>query len=164
VRVTTHDGHARLGHAEFRTDDVDDSLILVTSRKDGDAELFAVLLERLELAARHRVAYRRRDWIGRHVVIGRRQCSFRSPHASTVQSQTFEGLGTRHFVHEVQIDIEQRRFTERLDGVFFPDLLEEGPAGWHLANSHDLEAKNSGGRFVFDLIAHGVSEQGAAQR
>jgi len=28
---------------------VDDSLILVTSRKDGDAELFAVLLERLEL-------------------------------------------------------------------------------------------------------------------
>jgi len=47
-------------------------------------------------------------------------------------------------VHEVQIDIEQRRFTERLDGVFF-QIFSKSPAGWHLANSHDLEAKNSGG-------------------
>ena len=51
VRITADDGHARLGHAKFRTDHVDDPLILMSPREDGDTELLTVLFERLELAS-----------------------------------------------------------------------------------------------------------------
>ena len=107
VGVAADDRHARLGHAEFGTDHVDDPLVLVAAREDGDAELLAVLLERFELTARHGVAHRRRDRIGRDVVIGRRQGPFGSAHASPVEPKTLEGLGTGHLVHEVQVDVEE---------------------------------------------------------
>jgi len=55
MRVTAHDGHARLGDAELGSNDVDNALIFVAARKDGYPELVAVLLERFELASR--------DWI-----------------------------------------------------------------------------------------------------
>ena len=113
VRVAADDRHARLGHAEFGSDDVDDALVLVAPGKHGDPELFAVLLQRLELAPRDRIAHRCRDRIGRHVVVGGRQGSFGAAHASTVESQALEGLGTRDLVDEVQVDVEQRLLAGR---------------------------------------------------
>ena len=107
VRVAAHDGHARLGDAEFGSDDVDDALILVTTRKDRDAELLAVLLERFELASRDRVGDRRRDGIGRYVVVGGRERAVGTAHGATVQAQAVEGLGARHLVDEVQVDVEE---------------------------------------------------------
>ncbi len=96
-------------------------------------------------------------------MIGGGQGSFGSAHAATVQSKALEGLRTRHLVDEVQIDVEERLFAGRLDGVLVPDLLEEGP-GRHLANPHDGESQNPGRRLVFNVVTHGVTEQRAAQR
>ena len=133
VRVAADDRHARLGHPELGADDVDDALVLVPAREQGDAELAAVLLERLELAARHRVAHRRRDRLGGHVVVGRGQRPVRSAHGAAVHPQALEGLRARHLVHEVQVDVEQGRLAlGRRDDVLVPDLLEEGAPG-HLS-------------------------------
>ncbi len=52
VRVTAHDGHARLGQAQHRGERVDDALIGVAQRAQAHAELLAVLLERASAAAR----------------------------------------------------------------------------------------------------------------
>ena len=54
VRVAADDRHARLGHAEFGADHVDDALILVSPGKSVMPNSAAVLVERFELASRDR--------------------------------------------------------------------------------------------------------------
>ena len=51
VAVAADDRHARLGEAELRADDVDDALAGVAHRVQPDAELRAVLAQRLDLRA-----------------------------------------------------------------------------------------------------------------
>jgi hypothetical protein len=51
VRVAAHDRHARLSGPKLGADDVDDPLVLVAAREQGDAEFAAVLVEGLELAS-----------------------------------------------------------------------------------------------------------------
>ena len=48
-RVAADDGHARLGQAELRADDVHDALLDVAERVQPDAELRAVAAQRLDL-------------------------------------------------------------------------------------------------------------------
>jgi len=144
VRVTTDDGHPRLGHAEFGSDDVDDSLVLVAAREQGDAELSAVLVQRLELSARDGVLHRCRDRVGGHVVVRRREGPVRSTDAATLEAQAVEGLGTRDLVHEVQVDVQQRRLAlGGRDDVLVPDLLEERATSHGLAQAHDFDAKHA---------------------
>jgi hypothetical protein len=66
VRVAADDGHARL--------------------EDGDPELRAVFVERFELTARDRVHDRRREGIGRDIVVGGRQRAVRSAHPTVVEA------------------------------------------------------------------------------
>ena len=72
VRVAAHDGHARLGQAQLRADDVDDALARRADAVERDAELGAVRLQLADLGGgllvEDRQAARRR----RDRVVGRR--------------------------------------------------------------------------------------------
>jgi hypothetical protein len=54
VRVAAHDGHAGLREAHLRPQHVDDALLLIAERMQPDAELGAVLAQRLDLHPRDR--------------------------------------------------------------------------------------------------------------
>ena len=53
VRVAAHDGHAGLGQAEFRADDVDDALAGRSDAVERDPELGAVRFELADLGGGH---------------------------------------------------------------------------------------------------------------
>jgi hypothetical protein len=121
MRVAAHDGHARLGDTQLGADDVDDPLVLVTAREQRDAELVAVLLQRLELTARDRVLHRRRDRVGRDVVVGRGERAVGTTHRTVVEAKTVEGLGARHLVDQVQVNVDEGRLAwGRGDDVLVP--------------------------------------------
>ena len=109
VRVAADDRHARLRDAELGADHVHDPLALGAERVDGDAELRAVALERLDLHARELVLDARRDRraVGRRVVVGRRERAVGAAHRAPGQAQAVERLRARDLVDEVQVDVEQ---------------------------------------------------------
>ena len=62
----------------------------------------------------------------RDVVIHRRDRQVGPAHRAARQPQRLERLRARHLVHEVQVDVEQRRLARPLvDDVRVPDLVEE---------------------------------------
>ena len=80
--------------------------------------------ERVELRLRDRVADRPR--LGRDVVIHRRDRQVGPAHRPAGEPQPLERLRARHLVHEVEVDVEQRRLAGPLvDDVRVPDPLEE---------------------------------------
>ena len=109
VRVAADDGDAGLGEPELRTDDVDDALARVVHRVQADAELGAVLPQRLHLGAAHRIGDRQQRVGGRDVVVLGGQRQVRPPHAAAVQPQPVEGLRRGDLVDEVEVDVEQVR-------------------------------------------------------
>src|SRR5215216_184485 len=98
--------------------------------EEVDAELRAVATQRLNLL--------RGDWVrDGDAAVGRRDVmvdggdgQFWPAHRATGRAQTVESLRRRDLVHEVQVDVEQRRLVRRLaHGVRVPNLFEECP--WH---------------------------------
>ena len=80
--------------------------------------------QRVELRLRERVADR--PELGRDVVVHRRDRQVGPPHRPAGEPQRLERLRARHLVHEVQVDVEQRRLARPLvDDVRLPDLLEQ---------------------------------------
>ena len=69
MRITAHDGHARLGQAQNRGERVDDALIGVAQRVQAHAELLAVLLQSRQLQRARLIRVRAIDINGRRVVI-----------------------------------------------------------------------------------------------
>src|ERR1700686_3893343 len=70
MAVAADDGHAGLGHALLGADDVDDALAYVVDGEIGDAELFDVALERLDLQPALGLGDAAAAVGGRHVVVG----------------------------------------------------------------------------------------------
>src|SRR6185503_14961986 len=85
VAVAAHDGHARLGEAELRPDDVHDPLPPAAGRVERDAELGAVPLERLELRLREQI--RDRPLLRGHVVVHRRDRQVGAAHGASGHSE-----------------------------------------------------------------------------
>ena len=128
VAVAADDGHARLGPALLRADDVHDPLADVADAVVLDAEVLGVLLQRLDLDAALLVldAAGAVD-VGRHVVVGHRHGLARRAHLAAGHAQALEGLRARHLVHEVAVDVEQAGAVGRLvHQVGVPDLVVEG--------------------------------------
>jgi hypothetical protein len=112
---------------------VHDALSPAAGRVQGNAEIDAVPLQRLELLAGERVADRPR--LGRDVVVHRRDREVGTAHRAASQPQRLERLRAGDLVDEVQIDVEQRGLARPLlDDVRLPDLLEQG-LGAHGSNS-----------------------------
>lgn len=107
MTVAAHHGHTGLGETELRADDVDDALVDVSHRVQPDAEFLTVAPERVDLSLGDGVRDRLVDVDGGDVVVlgGDRQVgpAERAPR----QSKSVECLRTRHFVNEMQIDVDE---------------------------------------------------------
>ena len=133
VAVAADDGHAGLGHALFRADDVNDALADVRHGEVRDAELGAVPLQGLDLNARFRVVDAARTVGGRHVVVADRQGGLGPPHPAPGRLEPLEGLGAGHFVDQMAVDIEERgAVVLDVDQMAVPDLVEQGPRHAHV--------------------------------
>ena len=107
VAVAADDGHAGLGQALLRADDVHDALADIVHGEIGNAELGAVLLQRLDLDARFLLDDALGAVGGRHVVVGHRERCVRPAHLAAGHAQALEGLRAGHLMHEVPVDIDQ---------------------------------------------------------
>ena len=124
VRVAADDRHAGLGQSQLGPDHVHDALAARTRAVELDAKCVAVRLQRLELQPCHLVLDRPLG--GRDVVIHRRDGEVGPAHGPSRQPKAFEGLWRRDLVHQVEVDVEQRRALGLLaHDVRVPDLLEE---------------------------------------
>ena len=131
VAVTADHGHARQGPALFRPDDMHDALTDIVHRVVVDAEILGVPVERLDLDTALLVldplfAVERRG----HVVVRHRDGLFRRTHGAAGHPEALEGLGARHLMDEVAIDIEQAgAVVLGIDDVGIPDLVIERLGG-----------------------------------
>ena len=107
VRVAAHDGHARLGEAQHRGEGVHDALVGVAQRVQAHAEFLAVLLERGQLQRAGLVGVRLIDVDGRGVVVLGGNELVNVARLASGQSQAFERLRARDFVHKHQVDVQQ---------------------------------------------------------
>ena len=109
---------------KLRADDVHDPLPVRLDSVEADAKVVGVLLERLYLLARYLVLDEQAV-DRRHVVVDRRDSEVRAAHGAAGQAQALKRLRRRHLVHEVQIDIKERRLAGLLaHDVRVPDLVE----------------------------------------
>ena len=137
MAVAADDGHAGLGQPQLWADDVHDALLRVAHRVEGDAELRAVAPQRLDLRAGDRIGDRQQVVGGRVVVLGGER-EVGPAHRAPGQPQPVERLRAGHLVQQVQVDVEQIRFTVgRSDDVGVPDLLGEGPS-WCFSQHLDI--------------------------
>jgi hypothetical protein len=129
VRVAADDGHAGLGEPELRPDDVHDSLLFMAERVQPDAEVRAVLAQRLDLRARDGIGDREQVVGGRVVVFGGdRQIG--PPHRTAGHAQPVERLRAGDLVQQVQVDVEQVGLAVGLPNhVSVPNLLRERARG-----------------------------------
>ena len=127
MRITAHDGHARKRRARFGSDHVNDPLPSVEKREVGfSADRANVRVEGFDLGARNRVANAERPILGRRVVIGGRHDRLHAPWLASSELQAFERLGTGHLVHEMTVDIKQRRAVRLFaDDMAVPQLVVE---------------------------------------
>ena len=128
VRVAADDGHAGFGGAEFGADHVDDALRAILHVEELDAEVGAVLAERVDLRVSDLVSDDEAVLHagGGDVVVYRRNMMFRMAELATGDAQAFEGLRAGDFVDELQVDVEDGGLACGLgDDVLLPDFFEE---------------------------------------
>ncbi len=128
VRIAAHHRHPGQRRALLRADHVDDALALVEEREvRGGAALADVRVERDDLLTRDRVVDAIEPLVpvgGRRVVVGGRDDRRHPPRLASGQSQTFERLRTRDFVHQVTVDVQHRRAIRLgVHDVFVPQLV-----------------------------------------
>ena len=144
VAVTADDRHTGLGETQLRAHHMHDALLRVAHRVQSDAELRAVVSQRVHLGARHRIGDRLVDVDRRHVVILGRQGQVRAPHRAASQPQAVEGLRCGDLMDEVQIDVDQVGFGRAAgdDDVIRPHLLRQG--SWFCSHGPTLAISLSG--------------------
>ncbi|MNZ42919.1 hypothetical protein D3C78_605020 [compost metagenome] len=114
---------------------MDDALAHVVHLEFEDAEVIAVLVQGLDLDARHFVGDGFEAALalgagGRHVVVRGGDVGVDAPRLAPGQTQPFEGLRRGHFVKDVTVDVDQRRaIVAALHLVSIPELVVERLAG-----------------------------------
>ncbi len=129
VRVAADDGHAGLGGAELRADHVDDALIGVLHVEELDAELGAVLAQRVDLRGGDLVRDDEAIVCGScgHVVIDGGDVTVGAAEFAACHANAVEGLRGGDLVDELEIDVEDRRLAGGFgDDVILPHLLKHG--------------------------------------
>src|SRR4051812_21933625 len=94
MTVTADNCHPGLRNAEFRADDMDDSLIWVTKAIEFDAKVLTVLLHHGDLLSRHFFFDRFILIFGGNIVIHRCPCTVKTCYRQTALPQTIKCLGT----------------------------------------------------------------------
>jgi hypothetical protein len=125
VAVATDDGHAGPRVPAFRPDDMHDALIRIVNVVQGNAEIRAILPNRLDLLLGDRIDDRQAAIGRRHVVVDDRLSAVGSADFAPGQPQALKRLGASHFVDQLEIDIEDGLFP-RLgqNDMIVPDFLE----------------------------------------
>ena len=127
VRVAAHDDHARLGEPQLGADDVHDPLLQGVQIEQLHPELAGVPPEGIELAGGDLVGDGQPPVPGGHVMVHCGLGQVGPAYPAPGQAEPLEGLGRGYLVHQVKIDVEQRRPTRLLvDDMGVPDLLEQG--------------------------------------
>ena len=127
VRVAADDGHSGLGRTKFRPYDVHDALVGRIEIEERQTERTRVAGQGADLLRGNRVGNGEVPVAGRHVVVDGGKRALGTPHPTTGEPQPLERLGRGDFVHQVQVDVQQRGPPgHRMDHVGIPDLLEEG--------------------------------------
>jgi hypothetical protein len=127
VRIAADDGHSRLGDAELRTDDVDDSLVARVDVVEFDAELSAVLAQRGDLGGCNLVddveaPFERCG----HIVVHGSNAAIGTADLAVGEAKAFKRLRRGDLVQQLEVDVEQRRLALGRDyDVLVPDLFEE---------------------------------------
>ena len=135
VGITTHHGGTGQGYPQLWANHVDDALTDVVDLELGDAKFVAVIVEGLHLNAGDFVddgadAAAALLPVGGHVVVRRRHIAVGAPRLAAGHAQAVEGLGRRHFVDDVAVDVEQRSaIRARFHQVGVPKLVVEGFTG-----------------------------------
>src|ERR1035441_2942972 len=126
MAITADNGHAWQRDAQLRADNVHYTLLGRIHIKQRNPKLAAILLQRFNLLGRNRVGDGKAPWSGRNIVIDCRHGTQRLPQTPSIGTQPVKGLWRRHFMHQVQIDIEQRRLPfGSSDYVRVPDFLKQ---------------------------------------
>ena len=132
VRVTAGNGCSRLGDTLLRPDDVDDTLLAGRAVEERDAELRAILPQRVHHLLRQWIGVRLGELVGRDDVVDGRKGTVRHRYLETEVTQHAEGLWAGYFMNQVKIDVEQIRFTiGARDDMVIPNLLRQSA-------THDL--------------------------
>ena len=126
VAIAADHGHAGLGGAKFRSDDVADALMLGLHAEAGDAEFLAVVFELCDLVGGDgsRMGSERS-------VVGMEWSTVadgevRAADFEAALAQAGEGLRRSDFVDQVKVDVEERgRARLLVDDVGVPDFLTE---------------------------------------
>ena len=126
VAVATYDGHTRLCKARLRTDDVDDTIVLLADGEDSDVILLAVHHQRCHLLGRLGLC----DWQvligGGDVVVGACRNLLGTEHLDTTTAQARKSLRTCYLVNILTVDIENTRAAVNCAyGVCIPNLIEK---------------------------------------
>jgi hypothetical protein len=106
---------------------MNDSLLDVTERVQANAELFRVGTKRLDLSSRGGFRNGLIDVDGRSVVILCGDSEVGPANRTPRDAKTIKSLGARHFMDEVEIDIDQvgLALLALLDKVISPQLFCE---------------------------------------
>ena len=103
-----------------------DALAGIAHRIEPDPELLTVLAEHLHLLGRDRVLQRLVEADGGDVVVHGGDRQLRPPNGPAVHAQAVEGLGRRHLVDEVEVDVEHIGLAlGPVHDVVLPHLLAE---------------------------------------
>ena len=125
VAVAADYGDTGSRETEFRSDHVDDALRRVADIGQGHPEFLAVRAQLLHLLGRDGIYDGQRLVAGRDAVIHRGHRAVRTPDAHAAIPQSLKRLRGRHFVDQVQVDIQHgggTRFVRH--DMRFPDLIE----------------------------------------
>ena len=130
VRITAHDRRPGQGKALFGPDDMHHALADVVHAEEHDAEIPAILLQRLDLFRTEGIGDAQGPISGRDVVIRHRQRGARTSRPAARELEPFKRLRRSHFVDQLTIDIEQGGPVGLCaDDVGFPDFVEESLSG-----------------------------------
>jgi hypothetical protein len=126
VAVAADDGHARLGQAQFRADDMDDAAMGAGHAVQRDAELGGIGLHLPDLRSRQRVGDRHAERRRRDRVIHRRDGTLRTTDLQTALAEAGKGLRRSDLVHQVEVDIQDgRRIGSFGNDMRLPDFFKE---------------------------------------
>src|SRR5207249_2244937 len=100
--------------SQLRPDHVYDALALAMDSLERNAELLAIGFELIELLRSDLVHNGQRAVRGRDAVVGCGERQIRPPHFQAPLAESLESLRRGDFVHQMQVDIEQRRSSRLL--------------------------------------------------
>ena len=127
--IPTDDGHARQRRALLGSHDMDNALTDIVQGNFGNGVGRAVVVQGLQLDAGY-IIFHPRQTLGtlvrfcRDVVVRHGDVGADPPGLPTRQPQALEGLGRRHLMEQLPVDIDQRSaVVTGLDQMAVPQLV-----------------------------------------